>query len=179
MRGRCTKWIFPTIGDRLMTSITRTDIERIVARLDAAIAAFQAHGPGGGRLSPATGQNVWGVMTHAFDEAVNAKDPKLRVLAVNPCADVRGPEGGPDRQGQILYSDELAKLLEGHAVGDAKLDVPLRRRRMYAMAAYTKTRSSELEAITAHAERIADDWSNGVDYGMGWPMKLVAAKYRV
>jgi alkylation response protein AidB-like acyl-CoA dehydrogenase len=37
----------------------------------------------------------------------------------------------------------------------------------------------ELEAITAHADRIADDWSNGVDYGMAWPMKLVAAKYRV
>lgn len=37
----------------------------------------------------------------------------------------------------------------------------------------------ELEAITAHADRIADDWANGVDYGMAWPMKLVAAKYRV
>jgi alkylation response protein AidB-like acyl-CoA dehydrogenase len=36
----------------------------------------------------------------------------------------------------------------------------------------------ELEAITAHVERIADDWSKGVDYGMAWPMKLVAAKYR-
>jgi alkylation response protein AidB-like acyl-CoA dehydrogenase len=36
----------------------------------------------------------------------------------------------------------------------------------------------ELEAITAHVERIADDWSNGAEYGMAWPMKLVAAKYR-
>jgi alkylation response protein AidB-like acyl-CoA dehydrogenase len=35
----------------------------------------------------------------------------------------------------------------------------------------------ELEGITAHVERIADDWSNGADYGMAWPMKLVAAKY--
>jgi alkylation response protein AidB-like acyl-CoA dehydrogenase len=36
----------------------------------------------------------------------------------------------------------------------------------------------ELEAITAHVERIADDYSNGVDHGGLWPMKLVAAKYR-
>ncbi|HUJ66873.1 MAG TPA: acyl-CoA dehydrogenase family protein [Acidimicrobiales bacterium] len=36
----------------------------------------------------------------------------------------------------------------------------------------------ELESITAHVERIAADWSAGVDYGMGWPAKLVAAKYK-
>jgi alkylation response protein AidB-like acyl-CoA dehydrogenase len=36
----------------------------------------------------------------------------------------------------------------------------------------------ELESIAAHVERIASDWSNQVDYGMGWPAKLVSAKYR-
>jgi alkylation response protein AidB-like acyl-CoA dehydrogenase len=36
----------------------------------------------------------------------------------------------------------------------------------------------ELESITAHVERIASDWSDGVDHGMGWPAKLVAAKYK-
>lgn len=36
----------------------------------------------------------------------------------------------------------------------------------------------ELESITAHVERIAADWSAGVDHGMGWPAKLVAAKYK-
>jgi alkylation response protein AidB-like acyl-CoA dehydrogenase len=35
----------------------------------------------------------------------------------------------------------------------------------------------ELEAVAAHVERIAADWSNGVDHGGLWPMKLVAAKY--
>jgi alkylation response protein AidB-like acyl-CoA dehydrogenase len=38
--------------------------------------------------------------------------------------------------------------------------------------------SIELESMVAHVERIAADWSDGVDYGMGWPAKLVAAKYR-
>ena len=36
----------------------------------------------------------------------------------------------------------------------------------------------ELDSITAHAERIADDWSNGVDHGGLWPAKLVSAKYK-
>lgn len=36
----------------------------------------------------------------------------------------------------------------------------------------------ELEAIGPHLERIAEDWSNGVDYGAEWPAKIFAAKYR-
>jgi len=36
----------------------------------------------------------------------------------------------------------------------------------------------EIESISAHVERVASDWSTGVDHGMGWPAKLVAAKYK-
>jgi alkylation response protein AidB-like acyl-CoA dehydrogenase len=34
-----------------------------------------------------------------------------------------------------------------------------------------------LDGASAHVERIADDWSNGVDHGGMWPSKLVSAKY--
>jgi alkylation response protein AidB-like acyl-CoA dehydrogenase len=34
-----------------------------------------------------------------------------------------------------------------------------------------------LEAIEPHLERVADDWSRGVDHGALWPMKILAAKY--
>ena len=34
-----------------------------------------------------------------------------------------------------------------------------------------------LEAIEPHLERVAEDWSNGVDHGALWPMKILAAKY--
>ena len=34
-----------------------------------------------------------------------------------------------------------------------------------------------LDGASAHVERIADDWSNGVDHGNAWPSKLVSAKY--
>jgi alkylation response protein AidB-like acyl-CoA dehydrogenase len=35
----------------------------------------------------------------------------------------------------------------------------------------------ELESIGPHLDRIAEDWSNGVDHGAEWPAKLFAAKY--
>ncbi len=36
----------------------------------------------------------------------------------------------------------------------------------------------ELDSIGPHLDRIADDWSTGVDHGMEWPSKIFAAKYR-
>jgi alkylation response protein AidB-like acyl-CoA dehydrogenase len=37
----------------------------------------------------------------------------------------------------------------------------------------------ELEGIGPHVDRIADDWTQGVDHGGAWPVKIVAAKHRV
>jgi alkylation response protein AidB-like acyl-CoA dehydrogenase len=36
----------------------------------------------------------------------------------------------------------------------------------------------ELEAIGPHLDAVTRDWSDGVNHGMGWPIKIVAAKYR-
>ena len=35
----------------------------------------------------------------------------------------------------------------------------------------------EMESIEPHLERIAEDWSSGVDHGAAWPAKIFAAKY--
>ena len=35
----------------------------------------------------------------------------------------------------------------------------------------------ELESIEPHLERVAEEWSNGVDHGALWPSKIFAAKY--
>jgi alkylation response protein AidB-like acyl-CoA dehydrogenase len=34
-----------------------------------------------------------------------------------------------------------------------------------------------LENVDAHVRRVADDWSDGVDHGGEWPLKLIAAKH--
>ena len=36
-----------------------------------------------------------------------------------------------------------------------------------------------IEAMGPHLDRVAADWSNGVDHGQEWTSKLVAAKYYV
>jgi alkylation response protein AidB-like acyl-CoA dehydrogenase len=35
----------------------------------------------------------------------------------------------------------------------------------------------ELESIGPHLEKVAEDWSSGVDHGAHWPSKIFAAKY--
>ena len=36
----------------------------------------------------------------------------------------------------------------------------------------------EMEAIQPHIKKIAQDWSEGVDHGPAWGLKIIAAKYR-
>jgi alkylation response protein AidB-like acyl-CoA dehydrogenase len=36
-----------------------------------------------------------------------------------------------------------------------------------------------LEAMTAHLDRVCDDWVTSVDHGMDWPVKIMACKYDV
>ena len=36
-----------------------------------------------------------------------------------------------------------------------------------------------LEAAGAHLDRTCEDWSNGVDHGNDWPVKIVACKHDV
>jgi alkylation response protein AidB-like acyl-CoA dehydrogenase len=36
----------------------------------------------------------------------------------------------------------------------------------------------ELESIGPHLDTVAREWSEGVDYGAQWPMKIMSAKYR-
>lgn len=36
----------------------------------------------------------------------------------------------------------------------------------------------ELESAEPHLDRVAQDWSDGVDHGAGWVIKIVAAKHR-
>jgi integrase len=150
MRGYARNWILPSIETKDMRLVTREDVEGIVRQLDRAIIAWNdADGERGeGRLSASAAANVWGHLVHAFDEAVSSKEKSLRVLDVSPAEKVKGPETGPDREGPILYSDEIEALLRGTAVDPGERDVPMYRRRVWAMAIYTMTRRSELAAIT-------------------------------
>ena len=36
-----------------------------------------------------------------------------------------------------------------------------------------------LEAAEAHLDKLCDDWTNGIDHGMDWPVKILAGKHAV
>jgi hypothetical protein len=118
MKGRAEHFL-PELGDKAIGEITATDVEAIVSKLDAAIVQWtRAGGKRGEGLSYATAANVWGDLSHALGEAANGKERGLRVLAMNPAANVRGPDAGPDREGPILYGSEVVALLAGRAVDE-------------------------------------------------------------
>lgn len=132
MRGRWRKWCSGRLGRLAMTAITRDDIEGLVEDLDGCVRL--------GALSAKTANNAYGVVTAGFDEACNAKTRDLRVLSANPCVGVRGPYAGVTKAKVYLYPCEFLKLVMCESV-------PVRWRRIYALATYTYTRASELLAL--------------------------------
>ncbi len=63
MRGRATRWVFPVFGDKDIHAVNREDGEKLVARLDTAVAAFLKLGPGQGRLAPSSRSRTRGNRT--------------------------------------------------------------------------------------------------------------------
>lgn len=118
----------------LYRKLTRDEIEEVVASLDQAVRDQ--------KISAKTARNVWGEVTAAFREAQASKNRELRVRTDNPADNVKGPDRGVEKAKPVLFPDELMRLL-------ACEDVPLERRRAYAVAAYLGARSNELAALTA------------------------------
>jgi integrase len=131
-RGRLRKWVLPHLGPRPMVEIKRLDLERLVEELDAAVRAEL--------LSWKTARNAWGIVSKMFDDACRSKTLALRVLTENPCAAIRGPDEGVKKSKSYVYPTEFARLV-------ACPRVPIRWRRLFAVAIYTYTRAGELEAL--------------------------------
>ena len=73
-------------------------------------------------------------------DAVRSKRDDLRVRKDNPAADVEGPDRGDDVGEQFLYPSEILKFLACDAV-------PLRWRRIVALAVYLYPRDGELRSL--------------------------------
>jgi alkylation response protein AidB-like acyl-CoA dehydrogenase len=81
--------------------------------------------------------------------------------------------------GNIYYG--LARRALDLTIENAKSKRSIALSRPMAYHAELQHRVAEMgltfEAIGPHLERVADDWSNGVDHGATWPAKIFAAKY--
>jgi integrase len=127
------KWIAPVFGTLPMRSVTRDDIELVVERLDEAVRADD--------IRAKTAMNIWIIVKAAFRDARDAKNRSLRVRSDNPTDGVRPPDGGVIRSKPWIYPCEMSALL-------ACPRVPVRWRRLFALAAYLYLRRSELAALT-------------------------------
>lgn len=134
--GRLEIHVLPILGPMPIASVTRENIESVVAHLDAAQRLPRAQGG----ISWKSAACIWGLVTKAFDDACRAKDSTLRIRSDNPCEHVRGPDRGVQRGKAIMYPDEWIKVWRCKTI-------PIRWRRMIAVAIYTALRSSELRAL--------------------------------
>ncbi|MEZ4301534.1 MAG: site-specific integrase [Polyangiaceae bacterium] len=131
--GRWKKWIGPILGHLPVRSFGREDVERVVERLDEAVRA--------GEIRPKTAIDTWAILKAACRDAKSAKNRALRVRTDNPTDGVPGPDGGVQRSKPWLYPCDFAALM---ACGR----VPVRWRRLFAVAAYLYLRASEVAALS-------------------------------
>ncbi len=134
--GRLRKWVLgrltPPLGARPIQSIATRDLKELVQDLDANVRA--------GLLSWKTARNTWGAVSKMFDDACHSKTLALCVREDNPALGVRPPDEGPRKAKAYLYPSEFLALVSCERV-------PIRWRRLFALAVYTYCREGELEAL--------------------------------
>lgn len=130
--GTLAGHVFPALGALPIEKITRAHIEAWVEAIDERVRD--------GAFTAKTAINVWTLLRKLFADACRSKVRALRVLTANPCADVAGPDRGVKKAKTYLYPSESAALL-------ACERVPLRWRRLFALATYSYVRAGELEAL--------------------------------
>lgn len=129
--SRFRSHVEPVIGGLPMRGVTKADIERLVGALDADTRVGQ---------SWRTSWNGWALVRAMFRDASRSKNPALRVRDDNPCEGVAPPDRGAKKTKQYILPNEFLALVSCEAV-------PLRDRRLYAVATYLYARPGELEAL--------------------------------
>ena len=138
--------VLPWVGHLAIASVTRDDLKRLVAALDAkARSGFSVESDGKRRaFGWKTAVNAWSTVRALFRDACGAKQVDLCVRNDNPASGVVGPDIGASKAKVYLWPSEFASLVSCERV-------PVRWRRLFALAVYTVARAGELAAL---------DWSD-------------------
>ncbi|MFI5296729.1 MAG: tyrosine-type recombinase/integrase [Polyangiales bacterium] len=131
-KSHARAWIVPFLGDKRMVAVTPDDLRGFVAVLDRAVAHDEL------RWKSAT--NIWGTATKAFKDAANCKYDELRILPSNPALGIPPPDKGRQTAKVHLFPSEFLALMTCE-------QLPLVRRRAYAVAVYLYLRPGEVEAL--------------------------------
>ncbi len=129
--SRFRSQVEPVLGGLPIKGVAKDDIEQLVTKLDEGIR-------GGG--SWRTAWNGWALTRAMFRDASRSKNALLRVREDNPCEGVAPPDRGVKKVKAYIMPTEFLALVSSD-------DVPLRARRLYAIAVYLYARPGELEAL--------------------------------
>ena len=134
--------LLPLIGHLDVRAVTRDELKGLVKELDAkARRGETVDAEGRSRsFSAKTAVNAWVVVRAMFRDARRAKDPALCVREDNPADDVAPPDMGSHKAKTYLWPSEFLALITCERV-------PLRWRRLFALATYTYARAGELAAL--------------------------------
>jgi integrase len=131
-RARMTNHVLPVIGALDIRAVTRNDLEKLVEHLDKRIAegtlGWKVAGNGVVERDP----HVWRRLLGEEARPPRAGD--------EPRGNVQGPERGVRKEKQYLWPSEFLALVSCPKV-------PLRWRRLFALAVYTYARAGELAAL--------------------------------
>jgi integrase len=134
--------VLPTIGAVEMIAITRNQLKRLVVTLDDKTRVGFSIGAHGKRrpFGWKTAVNVWSIVRAMFRDARASKRVELCVRDDNPAEGIAGPDTGAKKAKVYLWPSEFLTLVS--CVG-----VPMRWRRLFALAVYTYARAGELAAL--------------------------------
>lgn len=142
-RALLARHVFPQIGHLEIAAASRDDLKGLVTLLDAwvkrgfTLDATGKHKPFGWKSAV----TVWSIVRALFRDACGAKRIDLCLRNDNPVTGVAGPDTGPKKAKVYLSPSEFSALVSCDRV-------PVRWRRLFALAVYTFTRAGELAALT-------------------------------
>jgi integrase len=141
-RTRLARHVLPLLGCFELARVTRDDLKRLVELLDEKVKrGFTVDGNGTRKpFGWKSASNVWSTVRALFRDAQRAKRIDLCVRDDNPAAGLAGPDTGAHKAKAYLWPSEFAALVSCERV-------PLRWRRLFALAVYTYARAGELAAL--------------------------------
>jgi integrase len=124
--------IVKSIGDKHVRDWTRDDLRKLSRDLDSKVQSSA--------FSWKTAINIWSTATKMCGDAAESKRDDIRCRADDPSDGVRGPDRGIAKGKQFLYPSEFRQFVQC-------ADVPLRWRRVVAVAIYLYMRDGELRVL--------------------------------
>jgi hypothetical protein len=124
--------IAPSIGRKHVRDWTKEDLRKLCSELDGKVQAKA--------IAWKTAINVWATATKIAGDSCESKNDELRCRSDNPAEGVRGPDRGDEVGEQCLYPTEFLTFVRCELV-------PLRWRRIVALAVYLYPRDAEIRAL--------------------------------